>query len=110
MSAERDTVLEKLWACAAACEYCAEKCLEGGAAADTQECIRSCRDCADICILTARFVMRDSRHSRHVMDECLEICNECAQACEQLAGHDGPCAACARKCRECIEACLAFQG
>lgn len=104
--AHHHNILEKLWACVAATEYCAEKCMEEPNAEEMRECIRADRDCAEICLLTARFVARDSRHVRHIMDECVEICNECALECEK---HDTPhCRQCARACRECIEACMDY--
>ncbi len=59
-------------------------------------CISLCRDCADVCALTARFVARGSEHAAHLLKECIEICHACAEECGQHPQ---------RHCQECAEAC-----
>ncbi len=67
------------------------------------DCIRIDRDCADICILTAQFVARNSAHAVHVMKECIEICRKCEQECRK---HDTDhCQHCADICEETAKAC-----
>jgi hypothetical protein len=106
MSNPNDLVLEKLWACVAACDYCADQCLEEEDVAQMTDCIRADRDCSDICTLTARYIARGSKHIKHVLEECIEICNECAAECEK---HEHThCQECAKSCRECIQACQAY--
>jgi len=89
--------------CMTACEYCATLCLQEENVKMMARCIMLDRDCADICMLTARFVARDSAHAQHVMRECIEICRLCEEECRKHeADH---CQKCADACRECAEAC-----
>jgi len=61
----------------AACELCADACLDEQAIRMMVPCVRLDRDCADICRLTAAFIARGSDHTQYVPRECIEICQEC---------------------------------
>lgn len=89
--------------CMTACETCATLCLQEDDVKKMARCIMIDRDCADICIVTARFVARNSEHAKHVMKECIEICRICENECRK---HDmDHCQQCADICRECADAC-----
>ncbi|WP_017730681.1 four-helix bundle copper-binding protein [Nafulsella turpanensis] len=99
-------LLEKLAHCAAACENCADACLDEDNIKMMVKCIRLDRDCAKICMLTHSFVASNSPHAKHVAKECLEICRLCGEECSKMeADH---CKECARACKECEDACKAF--
>jgi len=68
-----------------------------------KNCIRFCRDCADICTITGRFLARGSKHAEHLSIECKNIALECAEECEKHASHYEHCRNCAEACRKCIE-------
>jgi hypothetical protein len=104
MKSERTNNLEhELIKCVTACETCATLCLKEEDVKMMANCIMLDRDCADICMVTARFVARNSAHAKHVMKECIEICRKCAAEC---AKHEAEhCQHCARICRECADAC-----
>jgi hypothetical protein len=97
-------VITKLFNCAAACEYCADACLNEDNIKMLVECIRLDKDCADICRTTANFLSRDSKQSNELLRVCADICRACAEECEKHDHHDH-CIECARACRECEEAC-----
>lgn len=100
--------LEKLARCATACESCMDACLDENDVKKMVECIRTDRDCAKICHITASFVASNSPHAAHLVKECEEICRACAEECEK---HEmDHCQACAKACRECEEACQSFLG
>jgi len=104
MKSERTNNLEHiLIKCIAACETCATMCLQEDDVKMMVNCIQLDRDCSDICMLTARFVARNSPHAKHVMKECIEICRKCAEECSQH--EDDHCQHCAAICRECADAC-----
>ncbi|MDX5346513.1 MAG: four-helix bundle copper-binding protein [Hymenobacteraceae bacterium] len=104
MKSEKTNNLEHvLIKCITACETCADLCLQEDNVKMMADCIRTDRDCADICTLTARFVARNSKHAPHVMRECIEICKECEKECRKH-DHDH-CQHCADICKECYEAC-----
>lgn len=96
-------VLDALSRCIAACELCADACLDEKDIKMMVPCIRLDRDCADICRLTAAFIARGSDHAMHVLKECIEICQQCHDEC---ANHPTDhCMQCAQACQACIEAC-----
>lgn len=100
---ENQDLLNKLSNCLAACEHCADACLteeDPGAMAD---CIKSDRDCAELCALAIKFVARDSALASKVVELCAEACSTCAEEC---AKHDHDhCQKCAEACRKCEKAC-----
>lgn len=83
------------------CEWCADEC----AAEDEPmtECIRLCRDVADIATLHARLMARDSAYSADLAAVCADACEACAEECAQH-DHDH-CQACADVLRDCVESC-----
>lgn len=100
-------LMEALSNCAAACNHCAVACLQEQDTKMLERCIRLDLDCAEICMLAASFVARDSEHANHILKECAEICEACAQECEKHAAHGMEhCRMCAEACRQCAEACL----
>ncbi|UOQ98326.1 four-helix bundle copper-binding protein [Hymenobacter sp. 5317J-9] len=99
-------VLDALSRCIAACELCADACLDEEDPKMMVPCIRLDRDCADICRLTAAFIARGSDHAQHVLKECMEICQKCHDECAQHQ-HDH-CKKCTEACKACLEACRAY--
>lgn len=101
-------LVDTLLACAMACEFCAASCLHEDDVKMMARCIELDRDCADICMLAAEMLTRDSMHAHKLLALCAEICEACAAECEKHA-HDH-CKACAEACRKCAEACRAHAG
>jgi len=105
---QNQALLDALNRCVAACEHCATACLGEEHVRHMTDCIRLDRDCADICALVARLVVRGSEHARHLIKECIELCTKCANEC---AKHNHPhCQQCAAACRACAEACREYAG
>ncbi|ALW84617.1 ferredoxin [Hymenobacter sedentarius] len=101
-------VLDAISRCIAACELCADACLDEKDVAMMVPCIRLDRDCADICRITAAFIARGSDYAKHVLKECMEICRKCHTECAKHP-HDH-CIQCAKACQACLEACQAYAG
>lgn len=74
------------------CEWCAERCVDEGP--EMAECIRRCRDVADIASLNARFIARDSAYGPELAQSFISVANACAQECARHQ-HDH-CQDCAR--------------
>jgi len=104
MSHQKDSsLINKLSNCLAACEHCADACLSEDNIDAMTDCIRTDRDCADVCALAIKFVSRDSDHASSILELCADLCSACAGEC---ADHDHDhCQECAKACRECEEAC-----
>jgi hypothetical protein len=105
-SPEVNNVLQALIKCITACENCATACLEEDDVKMMENCIKTDRDCADICTLTTRYIARDSRYCQDILKMCIEICYDCEKECSKH-DHDH-CQICAEKCRECRKECKEF--
>lgn len=89
--------------CAALCEQCAVSCSLSSRVNALTKPLELSIYCADMCRLTAVFLMRGELHSVRFCALCAEICEICAMECEL---HREPaCRACALACRECAEEC-----
>ena len=87
-------IIEACLECSIACEKCAADCLDMG----LSSCVHICRDCADVCDLTARMGARDSYFFKAMTKLCEQLCERCISECSM---HDHEC------CRRCIDACTA---
>lgn len=95
--------------CITTCQSCHATCLQmlsqhclavGGKHVEPTH-FRLMMDCAQICAVSADFMLRGSAHHAHICAECAEICEACAKSCEELGGMDD----CVRACRACAESC-----
>lgn len=71
-------------------------------------CIELDRDCAEICFLAAKLLLRDSEISHKFLAVCEEACRKCAEECG-MHDHDH-CKRCAEACRRCEQACHEHHG
>lgn len=86
--------------CADACEHCAAACLAERNVVRSR-CIELCRDCADLCRMSAMLILRNSDYAVIFAQLCRVACLACAEEC---ASHDSdPCQRCARTCQVCAE-------
>lgn len=81
-------------------------CLEQGGKHVEPEHFRLMMGCAEICRVSAHFMLIGTEHHKHTCRKCAEICTECAQSCEQLDGMQE----CVDICRRCAEACRQMAG
>jgi hypothetical protein len=108
MGQHMDPCLDACLACAKICNTCADDMLGISHPAPqdlTARCIRLCRDCADLCLLAAQWMGRNSAFSIRICALCAELCELCAGVCEQHTPHHSLCGDCAKECRRCAESC-----
>jgi len=98
-------LIQKLINCALACENCVAACLSEEDVTMMVPCIKLNHDCADICLLAARLLQRDSDIALQYLLLCEEACRNCAAECGKHQ-HDH-CQQCAEVCNTCAEACHA---
>jgi len=102
---DHSALIQKLMACALSCENCATACLAEEDIAMMANCIKLDRDCADICVLAARLLQRNSDIAHQYLVLCEEICRMCADECGKHQQEH--CQKCAEACRDCAEVCHA---
>ena len=79
-------------------------CLEAGGKHVEPAHFKLMMDCAQICQVSADFMLRQSEHHKHICAECAEICGQCADSCEQV----GDMQDCVDACRKCAQTCGAM--
>ena len=109
MTKEMRECMVACFSCAQICNKCGDDMIGmDGENHDSQLmslCIRLCRDCAEICLLTAQWIGRTSLFATQLCRLCSEICERCAEICEQHAPHHALCGPCAQQCRRCADLC-----
>ncbi len=95
---QNQTSIDAVIHCAYECEHCADVCI---AEMEMAECLRLCRDCAQMCWTIAGFMSRGSQFIPQVSRACIDICEACAAECEKH--DDDHCQSCAKACRRVIE-------
>jgi len=101
--ATTNDLLDQLMKCIAACETCADSCLDEPNVKNMVNCIRLDRDCADACTLAARYVARGSAHMNGALDLCIALCKACEKECRSHTNDH--CRTCAEACHACHTAC-----
>jgi len=78
---EMQTALEATQRAEAACEWCAERCIDLGPEMAT--CLRLCRDVADLASLSTKAIARDSAHAPAIAEAFVAAAQACAQECRR---------------------------
>lgn len=72
------------------------------------ECIRTDRDCAEMCWTAAALMSRGSQFAEELCRLCADVCDACAAECEKHEHNH--CKQCAKSCRKCAEECRKMAG
>jgi hypothetical protein len=102
-------VSEDMKRCIQECNTCrdvclnmaATHCLEKGGEHVAPPHFRLMLDCAEICGVSAAFMLRNSAHHKLTCGVCAQICERCAEDCKRVGDMD----ACVDACRRCAESC-----
>lgn len=90
--------------CHRVCTETLKHCLQEGGRHALANHINALTDCAQICSLSADFMLRGSELHHHTCGVCAEACEKCAQSCENV--NDSPeMQRCIDACRRCAESC-----
>lgn len=100
-------LINTLMECALTCERCMSACLEEKDVTEMAHCIELDRDCAEVCFLGAKLLIRDSEIAHQYLKICEEACRLCAEECS--LHQEEHCQECARTCRRCQEECHEHQ-
>jgi hypothetical protein len=104
---EHDEIQECIEACLnahAVSTMTAQYCLtQGGEHADVST-VGLLLDCAELCQLSANFMLRGSPYHAITCDACAELCRACEEACRGFT-NDEHMEHCAEVCAACAESC-----
>jgi len=92
--------------CYRCCLSTAAYCQAAGGQHTEAEHLRLLADCAEICRVSADFMIRRSASHPAVCGVCAEICARCASDCERMG--DERMRSCADVCRRCAQQCQAM--
>jgi hypothetical protein len=106
------TITKQMQDCIDECNACHDICQEtlvhclrkGGKHAEAGH-IRLLIDCAEVCKLSAGFMLRNSNLHGETCRTCSVICEMCSQSCHQMAEEDARMKACADQCSSCASSC-----
>lgn len=90
--------------CHMVCEETMAYCLQMGGEHAGEAHIRTLLDCAQVCTISANFMLHDSDLHPQMCGVCAQACERCAQSCEQF-NDDQQMLDCAEICRQCAESC-----
>ncbi|WP_141733261.1 four-helix bundle copper-binding protein [Oligoflexus tunisiensis] len=90
--------------CHQTCEQIMVYCLERGSVYAAPGHIKTFRDCAATCALTADFLIRGSDFHTRICSVCAELCTACAEICERMSD-DAMMEKCADVCHRCAASC-----
>ncbi|MDG5776597.1 four-helix bundle copper-binding protein [Haloarculaceae archaeon H-GB2-1] len=100
LTTEMQQALQATHRAVLACEWCADRCADHGP--EMAECIRLCRDVADLGSLSERSIARDSVYGPAIAEEFIAAAQECAQECARHQHRH--CQACAQELSRAISA------
>lgn len=90
--------------CHSVCMETLQHCLKMGGKHSEQAHIVLMMDCAEICQISANFMLRGSPLHTLTCGACAEVCDRCAEDCSRF-GDDAMMARCAEACRMCAQSC-----
>ena len=104
MTEDMNRCIEACLSCYKTCLSTAmNHCLEMGGKHTKPAHFRLMMACAEICRISAHFMLIDTPHHKHTCKECAEICAECAEDCRRIGDMEEcvvACEACAQNCRK----------
>jgi hypothetical protein len=106
MTPEMRQCIDDCTACHQVCLQTIQHCLGLGGKHAEQPHIRLMADCAQICGVSADFMLRMSDLHARTCGVCAEACQRCADDCDRVGGgRDQQMNQCGDLCRRCAESC-----
>ena len=105
LSPEMQQCIQNCFDCHRSCTETASHCLQMGGKHASADHIRTLLDCAQMCGVSADFMLRQSPVHPQVCGVCAETCRQCAESCSRLADGDSAMTNCAAVCQRCEQSC-----
>lgn len=101
-----ESCIQECTHCHAVCARTIQYCLNKGGRLAAAEHVRLMQDCAEMCLTSTDFMLRESDLHPETCGLCATICDRCANSCEQVGGgNDALMKECAEACRACAKSC-----
>ena len=110
MSQQMRECIQECSGCHQVCLQTIQHCLAMGGKHAEQAHIRLLADCAQICAVSADFMVRGSTLHGRTCGVCAEACRRCAEDCDRVGGGEQQMKLCADTCRRCAASCRAMAG
>lgn len=105
LSFNTEEAIERALDCYRVTTNCLQHCLSlGGRHADLQH-ITLMKECAEICRMSAEFLIEKSEFAHDLCGLCAKICDTTADHCQDIAPNDVMMNLCVTACRNCAESC-----
>lgn len=105
MNHDMDPCIQACLDCHRVCLATVAHCLQQGGSHAEAAHIRIMLDCAQICLVSADFMIRGSTLHGRICAVCAETCRACEQSCSGHPDADDAMRRCAEACRRCAEEC-----
>jgi hypothetical protein len=107
---ELEDCIENCMECHRVCLETLQYCLHMGGKHAELAHIRLLTDCAQICQISADFMIRGSELHEEVCAACAEVCARCGDNCRLIEADDVQMQECAEMCARCAESCAEMAG
>jgi len=101
LSINRDEAIRNALECHRITTLCLQHCLTMSGIHSEQRHITVLKECADLCQITADFMIENSDFSDEICNLCARLCELCAESCFVVDPNDLIMEACISSCREC---------
>lgn len=106
--ADMESCINLCHECHALCNQTIAQCLNLGGSHAAPDHIKLFIDCAQMCMVTADYLTRESVIHDRVCKVCADACRLCAESCEEVSGGNQLLNQCADLCRRCSESCASM--
>ncbi len=100
--------IEECLNCHVVCTMTVQHCLASGGDLAEVNLTGVLLDCAELCQVSANFMLRGSPYHPLTCGPCAELCRSCEEACRGASHNDEQLDHCAEVCATCAELCEAM--
>jgi len=102
---ELQRCIDECLSCHAICENTAGHCLDMGGSHAGKVHQTVLKDCAQMCMTAADFMIRESPMHSAVCGTCTMTCERCEEECRRMGMGDAKMMQCAEACKSCAASC-----
>ena len=105
LSVNMEAAIQNALECSRVTQNCLQHCLaEGGKHAEKKH-VNLMKECAELCQLSASFMIEGSDFAHDLCGVCARVCDACADSCANVDEEDAMMRLCITACRKSAESC-----